>query len=86
MDENYNHMILVIHGKLDAYIARLKKRGNRTPYARIQAQFVGSLARLDVDYDMTIMHFLLRPPQPPIGLFSVAPKTARWVVYPHTEQ
>ena len=57
MDENYNHMILVIHGKLDAYIARLKKRGNRTPYARIQAQFYGSLARIDVDFDITIMHF-----------------------------
>ena len=57
MDENYNRMILVIHGKLDAYVASLKRRGNRTPYARIQAQFLGSLSRLDVDFDLTIMQF-----------------------------
>jgi Fanconi anemia group M protein len=57
MDENYNRNILVIHGKLDAYVARLKRRGNRTPFARIQAQFLGSLARLDVDFDLTVMQF-----------------------------
>ena len=68
MDDNYNNMILVIHGIVEKHVANLRKRGNRTPYARIEAQFIGSLARLDVDYDLTIMHF------------PTASAAARWIV------
>jgi len=57
MDDNYNRMILVIHGRVDKYVGNMRRRGGRTPYARIEAMFIGSLARLDVDFDITIMHF-----------------------------
>jgi ERCC4-type nuclease len=57
MDDNFNRMVLVIHGKLDSHVGAMRKRGNRTPYARMEAMFIGSLARFDVDFDMTIMHF-----------------------------
>ena len=68
MDDNYNSMILVIHGNVDSYVSKMRKRGNRTPYARMEAMFIGSLARFDVDFDMTIMHF----PTPSAA--------ARWIV------
>ena len=57
LDDNYQRMILVIHGTIDKYVGLMRKRGNRTPYARIEAMFIGSLARFDVDFDLTIMHF-----------------------------
>tara|TARA_R100000152_G_C6773483_1_gene200823 strand:- start:1458 stop:2165 length:708 start_codon:yes stop_codon:yes gene_type:complete len=57
MDDNYQRMILIIHGTIDKYVGQMRKRGNRTPYARIEAMFIGSLARFDVDFDLTIMHF-----------------------------
>jgi len=68
MDDNYNHVILVIHGKVESYVSKMRRRGNRTPFAAIEAQFIGSLARFDVDYDMTIMHF------------PTASAAARWIV------
>ena len=68
MDDNFHRMALVIHGKVESYVNSLRKRGKRTPFARIEAQFIGSLARLDVDYDVTIMHF----PTPSAA--------ARWIV------
>jgi len=68
MDDNYNHVILVIHGQLDRYVAQMRKRGNRTPFARLQAMFIGSLARFDVDFDITIMHFVTKS------------EAARWIV------
>ena len=57
MDDNFNRMILVIHGTIDRYVGSMRKRGNKIPYARIEAMFIGSLARFDVDFDLTIMHF-----------------------------
>ncbi len=57
LDDNYQRMILVIHGTIDKYVGHMRKRGNKTPYARVEAMFIGSLARFDVDFDVTIMHF-----------------------------
>ena len=57
LDDNYQRMILVIHGTIDKYVGLMRKRGNKTPYPRIEAMFIGSLARFDVDFDLTIMHF-----------------------------
>jgi ERCC4-type nuclease len=68
MDDNYARMVLVIHGKLDGYVGRLRRRGSKMPYARVEAQFIGSLARFDVDFDMTIMHF------------PTSSAAARWIV------
>ena len=68
MDDNFNHVILVIHGTIDKYVGQMRKRGNRTPYSRIEAMFIGSLARFDVDFDITIMHF------------DTTSAAARWIV------
>jgi len=57
MDDNLTRYALVIHGTLDKYVAGIKRRGRKIPYAAIEAQFIGALARFDVDYDVTIMHF-----------------------------
>ena len=68
MDDNYNQIILVIHGKVETYVGKMRRRGKRVPFARIEGQFIGSLARFDTDYDMTIMHF------------DTASAAARWIV------
>ena len=68
MDDNFHRMVLVIHGRIDKYVSDMRKRGGRTPYARIEAMFIGSLARFDVDFDMSIMHF------------DTASAAARWIV------
>ena len=53
MDDNLSRYALVIHGTLDKYVAGIKRRGRQTPYSAIEAQFIGALARFDVDYDFT---------------------------------
>jgi len=69
MDDNFEQMILVIHGTVDQYVAALRKRGNRkTSYAQMESRYIGSLARWDVDYDLTIMQF------------GTASSAARWIV------
>lgn len=68
MDDNFNRMVLVIHGTVDKYVGLMRKRGNKTPFPRVQAQFIGSLARFDVDFDLTIMHF------------ATSSEAARWIV------
>ena len=69
MDDNFERMVLVIHGTVDQYVAALRKRGNRSAsYAQMEARYIGSLARFDVDYDITIMQF------------STASAAARWIV------
>ncbi len=69
LDDNFERVALIIHGTVDKYVASLRKRGNRrTSYAQMEARFIGSLARFDVDYDLTIMHF------------PTASAAARWIV------
>lgn len=69
MDDNFERYALVVHGTLDRYVADMRRRGNRkTSFAQIQAQFIGALARFDVDFDVTLM------------LFSTSSEAARWIV------
>lgn len=55
LDDNYNQAILLVHGTLDAYIAKAKRGGRKIPYARAFASFTGSLARFSVDFDLHII-------------------------------
>lgn len=57
LDDNYNTMILVIHGTVDKYVADARKAGRRIPYARAWASFVGSIARFMTDYDVHVVTF-----------------------------
>jgi len=57
LDDNYNQMILVIHGTVDQYVAGAMKGGRKVNFARTWGTFIGSLARWDVDYDITIITF-----------------------------
>lgn len=68
MDDNLSRYVLVIHGTLDRYVAGLKRRGRYVSYSSIEDQFIGALARFDVDYDVTIMHFI------------TTSAAARWIV------
>lgn len=68
MDDNFNHMVLVIHGTVDQHVANMRKRRIKVSMAQMENMFIGSLARFDVDFDMTIMHF------------TTSSAAARWIV------
>lgn len=68
LDDNFNRFALVIHGKVESYVSQIRNRGRKTSYASAEAQFIGSLARFDVDFDLTIMHF------------PTSSAAARWIV------
>lgn len=57
LDDNYTHVYLLVHGTLDAYIARARKGGKRIPYARAFSTFIGSLARFSTDYEISVLCF-----------------------------
>tara|TARA_Y100001938_G_C8093834_1_gene436837 strand:- start:1628 stop:2338 length:711 start_codon:yes stop_codon:yes gene_type:complete len=57
LEDNYNSAILIIHGTIDKYITKARKGGKKIPFVQAFNRFVGSLARWNTDYDISILTF-----------------------------
>jgi len=57
LDDNYNHIVLVVHGTVDYYIMQAKKGGKKIGFVKTWNAFVGSLARFHNDYDISVITF-----------------------------
>lgn len=57
LDDNYNQLVLVVHGTIDHYILQAKRGGKRIAFAKVFNAFLGSIARFHNDYDISICTF-----------------------------
>lgn len=57
LDDNYDQMILVVHGTVDSYILKAKKGGRKLNFVSTWNAFIGSLARFHNDFDISIVTF-----------------------------
>ncbi len=54
MDANHERFFLVVHGKIDAYVAMAKKNGKKVTYSRVQDTMTGLIARVMSDFDAQV--------------------------------
>ena len=79
MDDNFNRMVLVIHGTVDKYVGLMRKRGNKTPFPRVQAQFMLGLMWILISQLCTLQHHLKQQD----GLLRDVLRMALLVAHPH---